>query len=91
MWSRRVQRARREKVCAPFQGARKIATFVAGVDVPSQLDPTGQKSMIDIQNEAALEQERATLHFDGNHKGKRLSRWRTQDASEEITPMLQAV
>ena len=47
--------------------------------------------MIDIQNEAALEQERATLHFDGNHKGKRLSRWRTQDASEEITPMLQAV
>ena len=37
----------------------------------SQLDPANQKSIIEIQNESVFEQERKTLHLDGNRKGKR--------------------
>ncbi|KAF8547951.1 SURF6-domain-containing protein [Imleria badia] len=36
-----------------------------------KLDPANQKSILEIQNEAALEQERKTLHADENRKGKR--------------------
>ncbi|KAN0084475.1 Surfeit locus protein 6 domain containing protein [Tylopilus felleus] len=35
-----------------------------------KLDPENQKSIIEIQNEAAFEQQK-TLHHDGNRKGKR--------------------
>lgn len=45
--------------------------LITRVDPSPQLDPVNQKSIIDIQNEAALEQERKALNATENRKGKR--------------------
>ncbi|KAG8216183.1 surfeit locus protein 6-domain-containing protein [Butyriboletus roseoflavus] len=54
------KKARREKVC--FADSRnENRRLIACVDSSLQLDPANQKSIIEIQNEAALEQERNAL------------------------------
>ena len=57
----------RKGVCFADRPRRKSPSH----DASPQLDPANQKSIIDIQNEAALEQERNALNADGNRKGKR--------------------